>query len=270
MTQERPLNPIAQKRLVHSVPGMEAVLVRREQADGHAGEDSVEIDVYYPPTTESGRDCPAVLFVTGFPDAGAQRMLGCRLKEMGAYVSWAQLVAASGLVAITYANTNPTADANAVLQHVRQHAVALGINAHCLALWACSGNVPNALSVLMRNPEDLRCAVLCYGYLLDLDGSGHVSQAARTAGFVNPTEGFSVDDLPQNVPLLLVRAGRDQMPGLNETLDRFFAKALASDLPVTCMNHAHAPHAFDLFDDRQTSREVIRHIIDFLRVRLVL
>lgn len=66
----------------------------------------------------------------------------------------------------------------------------------------------------------------------------------------------------------MVRAGRDQMPGLNETLDRFVAKALTSNLPITCLNHPLAPHAFDLFDDSESSRETIRRIIEFLRVRL--
>ena len=92
MTQGTPLNPIATKRVVYSVPGMESVVVRRERADGHAGERSIDVDLYCPRTAGSGRLLPAVLFVTGFPDAGAQQRLGCRPKDMAAYVSWAQLV----------------------------------------------------------------------------------------------------------------------------------------------------------------------------------
>jgi len=58
------------------------------------------MDVYYPPDSTSGARRPAVLFVTGFPDAGAERMVGCKLKEMGSYTSWAELTTTSGLVAI--------------------------------------------------------------------------------------------------------------------------------------------------------------------------
>jgi hypothetical protein len=39
-------------------------------------------------------------------------------------------------------------------------------------------------------------------------------------------------DLP-NVAMLIVRAGRDQMPGLNVSIDQFVAKALELNLPVT-------------------------------------
>ena len=99
-------------------------------------------------------------------------MLGCKLKEMGSYFSWGRLAAASGLVTITYTNREPATDVHAVLQHVRQNAPSLYIDENRIGVWACSGNVPNALSVLMQDAQDyLKCAVLCYGYMLDRNGS---------------------------------------------------------------------------------------------------
>ena len=59
------------------------------------------------------------------------------------------------------------------------------------------------------------------------------------------------------------------MPRLNETLDRFLVKALIRNLPVTFVNHAAAPHAFDLFDDSETSREIIRRILAFFQFHLL-
>jgi acetyl esterase/lipase len=129
--------------------------------------------------------------------------------------------------------------------------------------------VPLALSLLMKEGrEPLRCAALLYGYTLDLDGSTGVAEAARTRGFVNPCAGKSLDDLPPDVPLFIARAGADEMPGLNEALDRFLVKALGRNLPVTFVNHAAAPHAFDLFHDSETSREIIRQKLGFLRCHL--
>ena len=61
-----------------------------------------------------------------------------------------------------------------------------------MGLWACSGHVPNALSML-AGPERgyLQCAALCFGYMLDLDDStavgrpaGHL-RAGRSAGFLD-------------------------------------------------------------------------------------
>jgi hypothetical protein len=117
--------------------------------------------------------------------------------------------------------------------------------------------------------KSLKCAVLCYAYTLDSDGSTVVADAARQWGFVNPCAGMTVDDLPRDIPLFVARAGQDQMPGLNDALDRFLIKALACNLPVTFVNHAMAPHAFDLFDDSETSREIIRRILAFLRFHLL-
>ncbi len=39
------------------------------------------------------------------------------------------------------------------------------------------------------------------------------------------------------IPMLIARAGRDEVPLLNEALDRFTAKALAANAPLTVINH---------------------------------
>jgi acetyl esterase/lipase len=197
-------------------------------------------------------------------------MIGCRFKEMGSNISWGRLIAASGLVAITYTNREPAMDIHTLLQYVRQNSAPLGIDENRIGLWASSGNVPLALSVLMQEGSDyLKCAVLCYGFMLDQDGFTDVAEAAKTWGFVNPCAGKSVVNLPQGLPLFIARAGQDEIPHLNETLDRFLTKALACNLPVTFTNHPAAPHAFDLFHDSETSREIVRQILAFMRFHLL-
>ena len=62
-----------------------------------------------------------------------------------------------------------------------------------------------------------------------------------------------------------MRAGQDQFAHLNDSIDRFVAGALARNLPITLVNHATGPHAFDLMQDSETSREIIRQVLDFLR-----
>jgi acetyl esterase/lipase len=227
------------------------------------------MDLYSPPNAQSGARIPAVIFVAGYSDVGIQKMLGCKLKEMGSYISWAQLVAASGLVAITYSATEPVADLDALLQHLRQNTAELGIDENKLGVWACSGNVPNALSVLMQESNDfLKCAVLLYGLMLDLDGSTNVAQAAKMFGFANSSAGKSVDDLPAQLPLFIARAGQDN-PQLNETIDRFLSKAVSRNLPVTFVNHSAGPHFFDVMHNSEASRAIIRQILAFMRFHLL-
>ncbi|MGP0074234.1 MAG: hypothetical protein ACLPWF_20160 [Bryobacteraceae bacterium] len=52
---------------------------------------------------------------------------------------------------------------------------------------------------------------------------------------------------------------------MNEGIDRFISHALAANLPITLVNHPTGPHAFDILDDSETSREIIRQILEFLR-----
>jgi hypothetical protein len=271
MNQDPTPQDISKIRVVYAMPTFDAVRIRRDQEYRVTDAGALAMDIYYPPDASSGSRTPAVMFVTGFSDVGARRMFGCAMKDMASYVSWAQLAAASGLVAITYTNQDPATDVHAVLQYVRHHAASLDIDENRIGLWSCSGNVPAALSVLMRENASacVRCAVLCYGYLLDADGATGVADAAGQFGFVNPCAGRSVEDLPRDIPLFLARAGHDQMPRRNETLDRFVAKGLACNLPFTLVNHANGRHAFDLFHDSETSREVVRRILAFLRFNLL-
>jgi hypothetical protein len=234
------------------------------------------MDLYCPADAPSGTRLPAVVLVTGYNDVGYEKMLGVKFKEMALAVSWAQLIAASGQIAITYTNREPAADLTALLQHVREQAAALGVDADRVGLWACSGHVPLALAALMAGSTNgscqsrpgLQCAALLYGYMLDLDGATGVADAAGVFRFTNPNCGKTMDDLPDTLPLFIVRAGQDQLPHLNESIDRCFAKALTLNRPITLVNHSAGTHSFDVLDDSDTSRMIIRQVLDFLGSRL--
>ena len=68
--------------------------------------------------------------------------------------------------------------------------------------------------------------------------------------------------------MFVARAGREQFPGLNDALDHFVGTALARNLPITLVNHHSGPHAFDIDDDSDASREIIRNLLSFLRFHL--
>ena len=271
MSQETQRHDIAKKRVVYQMPAEHAVTIRRDVEYRVTDVGALTMDIYHPPDSKSEARIPAVVFVNGYPDPGSQKMIGCKQKEMESYISWGQLTAASGLAAITYTTgKEPASDIHALLQHVRQNAAGLGIDENRIGLWACSGNVPNALSVLMQEAREyLKCAVLSYGCMLDLDGDAYIAEAAKIWGFVNPCAGKSVEDLPHDIPLFIARAGQDEMPHLNETLDRFLGKALTRNLPVTFVNHPEGPHGFDIHHDSETSREIIRQILAFMRFHLL-
>jgi hypothetical protein len=84
---------IATKAVVLRISGMEEVTVRRgvEYRTTTAG--PLAMDVYCPPDWKSGVALPAVVFVFGYSDLGAEAMLGCKLHEMESYITWARLAA---------------------------------------------------------------------------------------------------------------------------------------------------------------------------------
>jgi hypothetical protein len=267
MSSDTPQDHVTKKRVVYDLPGADTATVQFDieflAADGGV----LTMDMYRPPDSIVGAQLPVVVIVAGYPDTGTK--LPCRFKEMAWTTSWGRLIAASGMSAIAYTNRQPIADLHSLFGHIRNNATGLGIDADRIGLWAASGNVPLALSMLMRDArEPVSCAALGYGFTIDLDGRTHVADAAKRYGFVNACAGRSVDDLSNRIPLFLVRAGRDEFPYLNETLDRLVAHAIGRNLPVSFVNHPDAPHAFDLFYDTATSREIIRQTLAFMRFNL--
>lgn len=80
--------------------------------------------------------------------------------------------------------------------------------------------------------------MLLYPYTLD------VAAEAAVMHFAAPP--VTVDELPR-VPILVVRAGQDATPNLDAKLDAFVTAARARELPVSLLEHADGPHAFDAF-----------------------
>ena len=269
MSEEPLRDQLAAKTVVYRIPGDDAVSVRRDVAYRTTGSGELTMDLYYPPLTPSGARHPGVVIVAGYPDAGFEAKIGCKFKDLGSSVSWGRLLAASGLAAITYANRDPETDLRGLFQFLRQNAESLVLDENRIGVWASSGNVPLALSLLMQEAgEAVACAALCYGVMLDQEGSRLIAEMARQFGFSNPCAGKTAADLRPDVPIFLARAGQDQFPHLNESLDRFLAAATARNLPITFVNHPEAPHAFDLFYDSDFSREVIKRLLAFLHYHL--
>ncbi len=260
---------ITTRRIVCTIPGREAVSVSRNVTCRIDGATALTLDLYRPPGVGPDERTPAVVFVTGYPDAGMRTVLGCAPREMASYISWAELVAVTGMTGVTYAATDPVADAVAALEVVRTQGDSLGLDGSRVAVWACSGNVPNALGAIMSvGAGAVRAAALLYGYMLDLEGSSAVATAAAAFRFVNPCHGRDVDALPADVPVFIARAGADQMPGLNDSLDAFVHASLQRNRPVTLVNGPAAPHAFDILDDSDGSRAAIAQVVAFLRAHL--
>lgn len=212
-----------------------------------------------------------MVFALGYPDAAAEKLVGTKLKDFAPYVSWARLVAVSGAIGVTYATHDPGPDLETVVAHVRQNADALGADARRIALWSCSANTPTALAYLMQEGrEDVRAAVLYYGLLLAPDDFLHeqMESLCRPRGCFIPPRG-AITRLRRDLPILVVRAGRDEVPYVNASIDHFVALAQTAGVPVTFIDFAEGVHGFD-FGQKGNDRaaEIIRQTLEFLRKNL--
>jgi len=264
MSDDAARDQLFRKPVVYALPDMDSVTVTRDREFVVSGGRVLTMDIYYPPAP-SATLRPAIFIPSAYPDLGFEARLGLRFKDIGWASSCARLAAASGVIAITATNVEPAVDAAATLDHVRQHAAALGIDASRLGLWACSGHGPLALWLLMENAATpLRCAVLSYAYTLDPDGQFGIAATGRQFGFVVPVSGKSVADLPEATAIFLARAGQDEFAHLNDAMDHLTQAGLKENRSITLVNNRDGRHAFDILEDTDISREVVKSILAFI------
>ena len=254
--------------VVLTLPGMSDVSVRRDLVYSRESGESLRMDIYYPPKALANDALGVVILVTGHADPVIEAAVGCKLKDSESYISWARLIAASGVIAITYTNREPLNDIASLLEFLDANAQGLGIDVSRTGLWSCSANVPCALSQLMSERKSHRCAAFLYGFMLDSNGRTFVADAAAQSGFAAPNANKTIDDIRSGVALRIVRAGADQIPGINKTIDDFCAGALKRNLPITLVNHPEAPHSFDIFDDSESTKAIIQDVLDFFVLHL--
>jgi acetyl esterase/lipase len=262
---------INQMRIVYQLPAMEQVLMRKDIVYKTVDGQSLTIDVYYPPNKYLDSAHPAIIFVQG----GSRPEQVEHMKEVQQYISWSQLVAASGLIAIMFQHRadegftrlhDVGCDIDDFIAYIRSNSAALGIKPEALGIWTCSTGSLYGLSAALRNtPSYIRCIIAYYGGMTLLNRkyfhfSADEEEAAKA---FSPLYHLRHEDAAKIAPLFIARAGHDRA-FLNEILDEFIAVAIERNLPLTLMNHPTGEHAFDILNDDARSREIIKATLAFM------
>jgi acetyl esterase/lipase len=271
-----PLAEIVKMRAVLRLPGADDVPVRRDLVYKEVAGVRLELDLYRPASAAHGERLPLVVLIHGGPIPE-----GSRPKEWGTFDSIARLVAVSGLSAIAFNHrfhapallVEAAGDLRDLLRYAAENAAGLGVDPERVALWAFSGGGPFLSSALREGPAGVR-ALVAYYALLDLrerppgllpGGPNDLTDETRAA--YSPAYHVATSGRPVP-PLLVARAGQDH-PWLNGAIDRFVAAALARNAPLDLLNHPAGHHGFDVLDDDERSREILRRTLEFLRGRLL-
>jgi acetyl esterase/lipase len=252
-------------RIVFALPGMESVKVHRDLVYKNADGIALQMDVYAPPDGTPRR--PAVILVHGgpIPQIGA--------KNAAVFVSYGELLAASGFVAIAFDHrflapnriSDAAQDVADAVAFVRNNGESLGVDPGRMAIWAFSGG-GLFLSAFLRQRSDWLRALVAYYALMELQQLPAELDAGSTDEM---RETFSAasslgNDARTAPPLLIARAGQD-WPWLNEGIDRFVQKALLAGATLDLLNHPDGRHGFDILDDDARSRQIISHTLAYLK-----
>ena len=271
------LEEMINKRVVYTLPGMEQIQVHKNITYKTVDGTDLKMDVYYPTDLQANSHRPAVILVHG---EGVDPAVLKDAKDWEVFVSFGQLIAASGLIAVTF-NHRSTEDltryeaANDVddlITYIRDQAESLHIDKEHLCLWAISAGVPTGLRAAMHEPHPfLRCIVAYYGPMdlrqvrkfFESFPSEVTDETLREFSAISYLEKNS-SEIP---PMFIAKAGLDY-PFLNESIDRFVMEASSKNVPITFMNHPTGHHSFDLLDDDARSREIIRNTLEFINEHL--
>jgi acetyl esterase/lipase len=226
------------------------------------------MDVYSPAGRGARR--PAVIFIHG---GRIPPNLRTTPKEWGAYVSFGQLVAASGFVGVAFNhrfytwNSLPDSQSDLMdlIAHVRDNADSLGVDKDRIILWAVSAGGVFLGHPLRDAQPYIRCIVGYYPQL-DLQNSRKSAPASVTDETLREYSAiYHLRNREKGVPpIFIARAGLDDAT-LNDGVDRFVQLALAKNLTIEVVNHATGHHGFDIEDDNERSREILRRTIEFIK-----
>lgn len=267
----RSMRDLVMMPVVYRIPGMDKVRVHKDLKYTRLTHPNLLMDIYTPPGLRTEERRPAVLFIHG--GAGAENTP----KDWGIYTSWGRLVAASGLVGVTFTHrlgfpkpllAEAASDLSAALEFVRTVADSFGIDRDRICLAAYSAGGPLLSTAMRDKPGYVRCLVAFYAFLdiqqSELHRAHETPELVRTFSPITHLAG-NTERLP---PIFVARAGLDEIPTMNDSIDRFIREALARNIAFTVANHPRGVHAFDNQTDDGMSREIIRASIDFMHTHL--
>lgn len=240
--------------VVYRVPEMTKVTVQSDLIYKTADGDALGMDVYAPLDLKPGEHRPAVFLGHGRGGKGKPE-----------WASWGRLLAASGIIGITFNYRDlpgvepavPMGDIADAIAYVRDHADELRVDKDHLGVMSFSGLSRYNMSAALRgSPGYIRALVSYYGWLDYVrDDETSPLHYLRTAPAAFP-------------PIFIGKAGRDSA-SINESIDRFVEAARASKITFVLAVHETGQHGFDTRDDDDRSREIIQQTLAFLKQYLL-
>ena len=259
----------SQKPIVYKIPEMNDVICHNGIVYHSVNGIELKADIYVPSTYEKSNDLPLVILVNNYPDSRINQLYGRDHKDMKLYVSWAELIAASGFAAVTYQSQFSHAETDSLIMFLSLKAAEYNIDISNLCVFGISANTLGAQSLMQYDDNNIKCAIFFYGPLLTPDQKYYAElDTASSYGFYF-SDLRKISKIPESIPILVTRAGMDRFPIINNTMDYFVTEALRSNTQLTFINYSDGQHNFDILDDTEISKSIIRQTVDFMKTHLL-
>lgn len=256
--------------VVYKVPGMDKAKVVQNLIYTKTDDPNILMDIYLPPDLTKAEKRPAVIFIHG----GAKPEWTA--KDWGVYTTWGRLIAASGFVGVTFTHRleypnrsleNAAQDVRAAIKYVRENGDKYNVDKDRVCLIAYSAGGPMLSLAMHGDMPFVRCLVGFYAFM-DIQQSDYKkTERVETVKTFSPIT-YLENNASKIPPLFIARAGRDEVPTMDDSIDRFVNEALARNIALTLANHPQGVHGFDNQNDDDRSREIIRSAIAFMQNHL--
>jgi acetyl esterase/lipase len=257
--------------VVLTLPRMNEARVLANLEYSKVADPNLRMDAYLPPASKDADQHPVVMFVHG--GAGSES----RPKDWGIYRTWGRLAAASGFVGVTFTHrlgypkpllAESGQDVGDAIDYVRANAAKLHADPDRICLAAYSAGGPLLTLGFDGKRPYVRCLVAYYAFLdiqqsslhTDNEPAERVKQYSMVEQLARPRA--------REIPMFIARAGLDEIPTMNDSIDRFIARAIRENANILVMNHPTGVHGFDNQNDDDRSREIITASLTFLKRHL--
>jgi hypothetical protein len=261
---------LPQKRIVYQIPEMGNVITHNGVVYHSTNGIDLNADIYLPPATDDNAKFPLVILVNDYPDSIVKNVWGCDQKDLKLFISWGELIAASGMAAVAYQSQFSFAETDSLINFLSENAERYRIDMDRLCVFGASANTLAAQSLMEKDDLKIKCGILYYGILLtpDLKYYAAIDSAATMYGFYW-NDLTPITSIPSNIPLLVTKAGKDQFEIVTKTTDHFVSEAIKLNADLTYIQYPEGQHDFDILDNTKTSKLIIRQTVDFLTTHLL-
>lgn len=219
-------------------------------------------DIYLPANTKAADRLPVVIALSGADKA----------KHWGFYKDLGQLIAAHGMAAVVPDKRYQRGqrqegfdDIVALMRFVAQNGAKYNLDGSRICLWAFSGGGLLMSVGLRGETPEVKCIVNFYA-ISDISRFPGATADLATSP-LNPIYHLRTTDVEKLPPMLVIRAGKDN-PDLNAGVEDFIQTAFHRNAKIMAINYANGQHGFDLLDDNDFSRVMIKRALEFEQATL--